>query len=176
MLSCQQQIQGRRIWWTEFGFHAVDGVHEISCSLGKVLRGIGIGEVWHFIVLHLNVKFPFFLTIQSNEHKLIRFTTSFNRPQYTMIVYLFSSSCGDAALLTPNKPEQTVQVSHLLHLKWLHVKCPHSADFALEAVVCPAGLASHPIKLWFDRVFNMAVFPGFVSVFCLSGFCQLFLV
>lgn len=42
--------------------------------------------------------------------------------------------------------------------------------------MCPAGLASHPIKLGFDRVFNMAVFPGFVSVFCLSGFCQLFLV
>lgn len=86
--SCQQQIQGRRIWWAKFGFHAVDGVHEISHSLGKVLREIGSGAVWHFIVLHLNVKFPFFM-IQSNEHKLIRFATSFNRPQTTIIVYLF---------------------------------------------------------------------------------------
>lgn len=39
--------------------------------------------------------------------------------------------------------------------------------------MCPAGPPSHPIKLGFDRVFNMAILPACLLSFASLGFVSL---
>lgn len=103
--------------------------------------------------------------IQSNEHKLKRFATPFNRPQYTVIVYLFYSSCGDAAPLTPNKSEQRFQGSHPLNLKCGFMLNVHIRSFSPLRQSCVL-LDCSLIQLNFDLT-EFSIWQSFLVCFSL---------